>query len=210
VIEVVSSVGMKAALERLRLDGCRFKFGTGAALKRELDAGLRYDVLILFPEMMQGMSGVRAVARSCLAMGVRAGAARPDISSVEKLRAALRSARSIAYSREGKSGVLMAALVERLGMTQELAPKTIRETRAGGAAFNLAEGKAELAFTIAAEIVPVEGAQLAAFLPGEVRECVTFAATAAPGAGAEAAGFIQRLRSPEAAAAYESCGLEPP
>ena len=194
MIEVVSSVGMKAAIEKLRLDGYRFKFGTGAALERELDAGLRCDVAILFPEMLQGWDRVRPVARSCLAMGVRIGAAKPDISSVEKLRTALRAAKSIAYSKEGKSGVLMAAIVERLGMASELASKTIRETRAGGAAFNLAEGKAELA----------------AYLPAEIRECVTFAVGAAPGRGDEAAALIERLRSPEAAAAYESCGLELP
>lgn len=218
MIQVVSSVGLKAALEKMRIDECRFTFGTGAALMRELDAGLQCDVAILFPEMLEDMArggriaagSVRAVARSCLGMGVRTGAPKPDIGSVESLRATLRAAKSIAYSKEGKSGVLMAALVERLGLTEELASKTLRETRAGGAAFNLAEGRAQLAFTIAAEIVPVPGAELAGFLPAEVQQCVTFAAGVAPGAGAQAAALVERLRSPAAAAAYQSCGLELP
>ena len=218
MIQVVSSVGMKAALEKMRLEGCEFSFGTGAALKRALDAGLDCDVAILFPEMLEDMVGkgkiaaasILAVAKSCLALGVRAGAPKPDIGSIEALRATLRAAKSIAYSLEGKSGVLMAGVVERLGLAQELAPKTLRETRPGGAAFNLAEGKAQLAFTIAAEIVPVAGAELAGFLPAGVRQCVTFAAGIAPGAGAQAAALVDRLRSPQAAGIYQSCGLELP
>ena len=212
MLRVVSSVGLKAALEKLRPEGCTFTFGTGAALKRELDAGLPFDVVILFPEMLEQMkvASSHAIAKSCLAMGVRAGAPRPDIGSAEMLATALRQAKSLAYSREGKSGVLMAQIVERLGLTSELASKTLRETRPGGAAFNLAEGRAELAFTIAAEIVPVPGAELAAFLPAEVQQCVTFAAGVAPHAPAQAAELVGRLRSPEAARAYRSSGLEQP
>jgi molybdate transport system substrate-binding protein len=150
------------------------------------------------------------VAKSWLSLGVRSGSPAPDISSVAALCAALRAAKSIAYSKEGKSGMLMAALVERLGLTAELAARTIRETRPGGAAFNLAEGKAELAFTIASEIVPVAGARLAGRLPPEVAQCVTFAAGFSPGADAAAQAFVERLRSPAAAPAFVSSGLELP
>ena len=211
MIRVVSSVGLKAALGKLRPEGCTFTFGTGAALKRELDAGLPFDVAILFPEMLQEMqvASSHPIAKSCLAMGVRTGAPKPDIGSTRSLVKTLRDARSIAYSREGKSGVLMAQIVEGLGLTAELAAKTVRETRPGGAAFNLAEGRAELAFTIAAEIVPVPGAELAAFLPPEVRQCVTFAAGVSRDAPAGAAKLVERLRSAEAAGAYRSSGLEP-
>lgn len=212
MIRVVASVGLKAALENLRPEGCQFNFGTGAALKRELDAGLPFDVVILFPEILEEMklASSHPIAKSCLAMGVRAGAPRPDISSTELFVKTLREAKTIAYSLEGKSGVLMAQIVERLGLTAKLAAKTVRETRPGGAAFNLAEGRAELAFTIAAEIVPVPGAELAAFLPPEVQQCVTFAAGVAPGAPAEAAKLVALLRSEEAAHAYRSSGLELP
>ena len=212
MIRVVSSVGLKAALEKLRPEGCQFTYGTGAALKRELDAGLPFDVVVLFPEMLEEMklASRHAIAKSCLAMGVRTGAAKPDISSTHALVETLREAKSIAYSLEGKSGVLVAQIVERLGLTSVLAAKTVRETRPGGAAFNLAEGRAELAFTIAAEIVPVPGAELAAFLPAEVQQCVTFAAGVAPHAPARAAQLVERLRSAEAAHAYRSSGLEQP
>ena len=219
MIEVLSSVGLKAVLDKLAPTGCRIRYGTGAALEREIESGAAFDVALLFPEMLERLAGrgriapgaPQAVAKSWLSLGVRAGSTAPDISSVAALRTALRAARSISYSKEGKSGMLMAALVERLGLAAELAAKTIRETRPGGAAFNLAEGTAELAFTIASEIVPVPGARLAGRLPPEVAQCVTFAAGFSPGADAAAAqAFVGLLRSPTAAQAFESSGLELP
>ena len=213
MITVLSSVGLKAALHKLSPPGCRIRYGTGAALEREIQAGAAFDVALLFPEMLERIAAVpsQVVAKSWLSLGVRTDSPAPDISSVAALRTALIAARSIAYSKEGKSGMLMAALVERLGLAAELAPKTIRETRPGGAAFNLAEGRAELAFTIASEIVPVAGARLAGRLPPEVGQCVTFAAGFSPGADAAAAqALVERLRSPAAARAFESSGLELP
>lgn len=213
MIEVLSSVGLRAALDRLAPAGSRIRYGSGAALEREIKAGAAFDVALLFPEMLArlGIGPSQPVAKSWLSLAVPEGSAAPDISSVEKLRKALLSAKSIAYSKEGLSGMLMAGVVERLGMTQQLAAKTIRETRPGGAAFNLAEGRAELAFTIASEIVPVAGARLAGRLPPEVAQCVTFAAGVSPRAGAPSArAFVEGLRSRAAAQAFESSGLELP
>jgi molybdate transport system substrate-binding protein len=213
VIEVLSSVGLRAAIEKLSPAGCRIRYGTGAALEREIGAGATFDVALLFPDMLERIGAVpsQAVAKSWLSLGVRAGIRAPDISSVAALRGALLAAKSIAYSKDGKSGMLMAAIVERLGLAAELAPKTIRETRPGGAAFNLAEGRAELAFTIASEIVPVAGARLAGRLPPEVGQCVTFASGFSRGADTVAAqAFVALLRSPAAAQAFESSGLELP
>lgn len=219
MIEVLSSIGMKAALEKIGPAGCRIEYTTGAAVERRIEGGAPFDVALLFPAMLERLArqqkiaagSIRPVAKSWLSAAVRAGAAAPDLSSVPALVAALRSAGSIAYSREGQSGVLMAEVIECLGLTRELAAKTIRETRAGGAAFNLGEGRAELAFTIAAEIVAVPGATLAGGLPAELAQCVTFAAGLSPRADAGAAEeFLALLRTPAAARAYASSGLEQP
>src|SRR5262249_36020894 len=51
-------------------------------------------------------------AKSRIGVAVRAGAHRPDISSVEALKGALKSARSIAYSRS-LSGIHVAGLLEK-------------------------------------------------------------------------------------------------
>lgn len=195
MIEVLSSIGMKAALEKIGPAGCRIEYTTGAAVERRIEGGAPFDVALLFPAMLERLArqqkiaagSIRPVAKSWLSAAVRAGAAAPDLSSVPALVAALRSAGSIAYSREGQSGVLMAEVIECLGLTRELAAKTIRETRAGGAAFNLGEGRAELA------------------------QCVTFAAGLSPRADAGAAEeFLALLRTPAAARAYASSGLEQP
>ena len=145
-----------------------------------------------------------------MAVGVRKGARKPDLGSVDALKRALLEAQAIAYSKEGWSGVYAAKLVERLGLTQALAAKTVLETRPGGAAFNLAEGRAELALTIAAEIVPVAGAELAGPLPGEAALWVEFAAGVAPHADAAAVrSLVESIQSPAGAAALRAAGMEP-
>jgi hypothetical protein len=100
------------------------------------------------------------------------------------------------------------AVVERLGL-EELAPKTLRETRPGGAAFNLlAEGGRERA-TLAAEIVPVAGAELAGFLPAGAAMRYLWWRASRPGARPQAAALVERLRGSQATGTYRSW-IEPP
>ena len=63
------------------------------------------------------------LVRSFVGMAVKAGAAKPNIATVEAFTATLRSARSIAYSRAGASGLFFAGLLQRLGMTEEINAK---------------------------------------------------------------------------------------
>ncbi|MGQ0652985.1 MAG: tripartite tricarboxylate transporter substrate-binding protein [Betaproteobacteria bacterium] len=151
-MKVLSSIGMKAALER------------------RIDAGMIEELAA------QRKTGApRPLARWYMAVGVRSGASKPDLGSTEAFKRALLEAKSIAYSKEGWSGRHAAKVVRELGLAEALAERTVLETRPGGAAVNLAEGKAELALTIAAEIVPVPGAELAGAFPGEVGLWVGFA-----------------------------------
>ncbi len=208
-MKVLSSVGMKAALERLALPH-DIEFSTAALLKKRIDAGERFDTAILMPSMIETFAVPKMLARSQMAVGVRSGARKPDIGSVEALKRALLEAKSIAYSKEGWSGVYAAKLVERLGLKDALAAKTVLETRPGGAALNLGEGRAELALTIAAEIVPVPGAEVAGPLPGDAALWVEFAIGAAPHADAAAVrGLVESIQSPAGAAALRAAGLEP-
>ena len=210
-MKVLSSVGMKAALERLGLPH-DFVFDTASKLKRRIEAGERFDVAILMPQMIEALhlGTPRVLAKSPMSVGVRSGARKPDIGSVDALKRALVEAKAIAYSKEGWSGVYAAKLVERLGLKDALAGKTVLETRPGGAAFNLGEGKAEIALTIAAEIVPVPGAELAGPLPGDAALWVEFAIGAAPHADAAAVrSLVESIQSPAGAAALRAAGLEP-
>jgi molybdate transport system substrate-binding protein len=151
------------------------------------------------------------VAKVGIGVAVKPGAAKPDLSSAEALKRALLSAKAIAYSKQGQSGAMMAEIIERLGIADQMTPKTILETRSGLAAAPVAEGKADLAFTLTSEILPVPGVELAGPLPAEVQRYVVFTGGigSASKEPAAAKAFLDFLKAPAAAPVLKSKGMEP-
>src|SRR4029450_12015028 len=106
--------------------------GTGAALEKRISEGPA-DLIALGPEAMsERVKKGDAVANSVtpymlagLGISVRAGAPKPDISTVEAYKATLLAAKSIGYSR-GCSGEHVAQGIEQLGLTETLKAKTVR------------------------------------------------------------------------------------
>src|SRR5437764_11301420 len=70
---------------------------------------------------------VTPFVRAGLGLSVRAGATKPDISTVEAYKATLLAAKSIGYSR-GCSGTNIGEGIEQLGLTRQLKDKTIFTT----------------------------------------------------------------------------------
>jgi molybdate transport system substrate-binding protein len=223
-IKVISSVGVKTVLEELAPQferasehEVKISFGTAVPLKRQIDAGETFDVVILTPALVLAKQGKIApgsasnVAKSGIGVAIRQGAPKPDIGSTDAFKKTVLAARMIAYSKEGQSGAVMARLMERLGIAEEMKAKTILETRSGGVALNVVEGKADLAFNLISEILPIAGAELAGPLPAELQSYVVFAA----GIGAttketEAAkAFINFLKAPAAVPVLKTKGMEP-
>src|SRR6202795_1416492 len=64
------------------------------------------------------------LARSLIGMVVRAGAAKPDIGSVEAFRSTLLAAKSIAYSDSGSGTYLSTTLFPKLGVADQVAGKS--------------------------------------------------------------------------------------
>jgi molybdate transport system substrate-binding protein len=151
------------------------------------------------------------VAKVGIGVAFRAGAPKPDISTVDTFKRALINAKSIAYSKEGQSGTAMAAIIERLGLSAQLKDKTVLETRSGMTAATVVEGKAELAFTLISEILPIAGAQVAGPLPAEIQTYVVFTAgiSAAMKDAAAAKSFINFFKSPAAVPVLKTSGMEP-
>lgn len=225
-IKVITSVGVKAILEELAPQFERasehklnITFGTAVPLKRQIDAGETFDVVILVPSMVEDLvkqgkvaAGTSTnVAKSGIGVGILKGAPKPDIGTADAFKKTLLAAKSIAYSKEGQSGTAMARLIERLGIAAEMTPKTILETRPGGAVLNVVEGKADLGFNLISEILPIAGAEVAGPLPAELQSYVVFAAgigaTAKDTAAAKA--FIDFLKAPAAVPVLKAKGMEP-
>lgn len=150
------------------------------------------------------------LARSSIGMAVRAGAPKPDISSVAALKRTLLQAKSIAYSASVSGRYLTTELFPRLGIADQVMGKSRRiEGERVGAV--VARGEAEIGFQQISELLPVPGIDYVGPLPPEVQRTSVFSAGVAAGSrnanGARA--LIRCLASPEASAAVAKSGLEP-
>jgi molybdate transport system substrate-binding protein len=224
-VKVVSTVAARSTLEALKPlfeastpHRVEFLFGTAAPLKRQIEGGESFDVTVLTPAMIDDLarSGkVDAASRSDfgrtgLGIGSRKGEAAPDIASADSLKRALQQTKGITYTREGQSGAAARALIDRLGLTEELKPRTHVDTRTGGALLAVEEGKSDLGFSFITEILSSPGLQLVGSIPDDLQAYMTLSAGISGSARDAAASkaFVQFLRSEKARAVMKGKGME--
>ncbi len=193
--------------------------GTGAeSIPNRLRRGETADVVIVAAEALDDLikdgvvvAGSRVdLARSTIAMAVRAGARKPDISSADALKRALLDAQSVAYSASVSGDYLVNELFPRLGIAGQMAGKgrRIERERVGAV---VARGDAEIGFQQLSELLPVPGIEIVGPLPAEAQRVTIFAAgIATHSAHPDAArAFIRFLASPAAADVVLRSGMEP-
>jgi molybdate transport system substrate-binding protein len=154
------------------------------------------------------------LARSQVGMVVREGAPKPDIGSVEAFRRVLLSAKSIAYSDSGSGTYLSATLFARLGVADQVLPKSrkVRGPPSGEpVAAVVARGEAEIGFQQVSELIHVPGVTYVGALPAELQPGFSFAgAVTVIARQPEAATALLRfLSSPDAAPVLIKAGLAP-
>jgi molybdate transport system substrate-binding protein len=145
-----------------------------------------------------------------VAVAVRKGAQKPDLSSGEALKRAVLAARSIVYST-GPSGIYLSRLFERMGIADSIRAKVIQvQGEPTGAV--VARGDAELGFQQTSELLPVAGIDIVGPLPPDVQEITTFCGGVHVGAvqPAAAKALLEFFISPEAAPVIRRTGMEPP
>jgi molybdate transport system substrate-binding protein len=193
--------------------------GTGTdSIPSRLQRGEPVDVVIVADAALDQlikdgrvMAGSRVdLARSSIGMAVRAGARKPDISSVDALRRTLLEAKSIASSASVSGVYISTELFQRLGIADQVVGKSKRIDRERVGAV-VARGEAEIGFQQISELLPVPGIDYVGPLPPEVQRVTVFSAGVAVGSkNADAARTLIRfLASPEAASAVTKSGLEP-
>jgi molybdate transport system substrate-binding protein len=225
-VKVMSSGGLKAVITGIadafaRASGRKLTpvFGPPATIKGRIEDGEVVDVAVLAAPLIdtlvsQGkLAGATELARSGLGIAVRAGAPKPDISTVAAFTRTLLAAKSIVAgdpAAGGASAIHFQSVIERLKIAEELRPKLKLNSGSYNAEF-VARGEAELAIQQISEILPVKGAELVGPLPPGVQVTTVFKAAIGANAGEPAAAreLIAFLKSREGAHVIAATGMEP-
>jgi len=165
--------------------------GTGEfSIPNRLKRGEIADIVIVSDELLRQLideglvlaEGRTPLARSSIGLAVRAGAPKPDVSTVDALRRTLLDAKSIAYSASVSGQYLTTELCQRLGIADEVLGKSrlIGGGERTGAV--VARGEAEIAFQQMSELLPVPGIAHITPLPAEVQKVAVFSAGVAASA----------------------------
>jgi len=191
---------------------------THNAIPIRLERGEAIDVVILAAPALADLikqGKVRAgsrvdLVRSNIGMAVKAGAPKPDISTVDALKRTLLAAKSIAYSDSASGVYLSTELFPKLGIADQIKDRT-RKIEADPVGGVVAKGEAEIGFQQISELRPVKGIDIVGPLPPGAQRVTIFAAgipaTSVHPEAAEA--LIQWLASPAAYPAIKRSGLEP-
>jgi molybdate transport system substrate-binding protein len=180
---VVSGVSdLAPAYEKLTGHKVIVRFEPTDTMNQKINSGAPADIAALQPQQVdafikQGkmVEGSRTnFAQAGVGVAVKAGAPRPDISTVEAFKASMLNAKSIGYSRGG-SGTIAAQVMEKLGIADQLKAKTKFIDGIPVAAV-VAKGDVEVGLQQINVIIPVEGADYIGPLPGELQQTVLFAA----------------------------------
>lgn len=212
VVTVLEKVGPQ--FEKDTGHKLRVTMGLSSELVARINANEAFDVIAVPPAVLDGLIAKGKAAagskmllmRSANAVLVRAGAAKPDVSSVDAFKRALLNAKSIGYLPV--PGVPQ--LIEKLGLKETLAARTtIPNTDT--VADLVAKGEVELAITGITQAYTVPGVALAGPLPAEVQFYVPFggAVSASSQAPDAARALLTFLKSAAAVRVIKEQGMEP-
>jgi molybdate transport system substrate-binding protein len=223
-VKVLASTAVKAVVEEL---GPQFEtasenklvasFGPAAMLKTQIDQGAAFDVAILTAPLTDALAASgkldpasrAVVARAGLGVAVRAGAAKPDVSTPDALKRMLLDATSIGFNGVGASRAGIEAMMAKLGIADALKAKIRLLDKSAPLA--VATGEVEVGLGPVSEILPVAGVQLAGAFPAELQSYLVFAAGVASASKQSdpAKALIKALTAPAAAAVLKAKGMQP-
>ena len=223
---VMSSVGARSVMDELgpqfeRASGVvlSFRYDTAAALRRAIENGARFDVAVLTSPVMSVLTAANKIAgadqstfaSALIAVAVKHGAAKPDISTLEMFVQTLLSADKISYAKEGASGRHFQRVVKQLNLDEALSDKLLPMSGAKEIEA-VADGLATLGVQLTSEILPVKGVDLVGPLPGDLqnRTELKIAVSAESKSADLARRFITYATSSAAADVIRAKGMIPP
>jgi molybdate transport system substrate-binding protein len=183
----------------------------------QLGRGVVVDVVILSREGLGDLAGAGRIATgtdadlatAAIGVAVRAGAAKPDVSTIEGFKQALLNAKFVAVPASTSGIFLTTEVFPRLGIASRINTKIM--PRGSQAAALVVNGEADLVVQPVSELINVHGLDYAGPIPMEVQLIQMFAAAVVSGSKEIEAGkrLIAFLASGRAAAAIKANGMEP-
>jgi molybdate transport system substrate-binding protein len=225
-IRVLCSNGIRAAMQQLmpaaeKATGRKvvIEFSASTLLKKEIDAGKPFDLVIVTPGIIDDLakSGTLAagsktdIARSDLAVGIKTGSARDDISAPDAMKKRLLAAKTVTWTDGGASAPAVLEMFRALGIAEQMKPKSVLQKTPGRPAESIAQGENELMFAPISEIQTVKGVEVLGKFPREFQKPVVMTAgIAAHAKDAEGASkLVAYLVSAEAVPALQATGMQP-
>jgi molybdate transport system substrate-binding protein len=167
-----------------------------------------YDDLVKAGKLV---AGSRAdFIKSSAGVAVRAGAAKPDISTPEAFKAALLGAKSVGISK-GPSGQYMVTLLDRLGIADAIKPKAVFTEAGQRVGTVIANGQAEIGVQQITELLASPGIDYIGPLPPALQTSIVYTTAASTNAKEKeaAAAFAKFLNSEAVVPIAKKMGLDP-
>lgn len=192
--------------------------GGGVDVAKRVAAGEYFDVVVLAGNAVDKLIADNHLrppridlVRSGIAVAVREGARRPDVSDEGALRAAVEGAASLSYST-GPSGTYLEKLFERWGILEQLRPRIVVPPPGVPVGSLVADGRAALGFQQLSELQSLPGIQVLGPLPGPVQHYTVFsgAVTDCTRHAEEARALLMYLARPEHAELKRQLGMDAP
>ncbi|MDQ6923393.1 MAG: substrate-binding domain-containing protein [Pseudomonadota bacterium] len=198
----------------------KIQFNTTPQIAQRLAAGEAYDLVIAPPDAIaKAAQDGKVVADTRIAVGrvgggvvVRNGAPAPDIASVDALKRALLAADSVVYNT-ASSGIYLDKLFEKMGILEQLKPKTTRYPDGASVMEHVSKGRGnEIGFGAITEIKSYEpkGVKLVGPLPADAQNYTSYEAAMTTRATSPEAvkAVLNQMATPAGKAALAAGGME--
>ena len=192
----------------------RVQYANNPIIKEQIEAGAKFDVVILEPQMLEELStagwvnkaSIVNLAKVGLALVSKEGAPAIDIGTVESFKKILLSSKSIAYTADGHSGAVFLRTLEKIGISNEMKPKLVPVV---GRFSTLAVTEGTAQYTAFPPVALGPGLQIAGRFPEEIQTYIGVSAAAASRTVVHASvrSFLEYLQSDSSMAMFKAMGF---
>ncbi|MGB6451327.1 MAG: substrate-binding domain-containing protein [Steroidobacteraceae bacterium] len=189
----------------------------GVDVAKRVQAGEAVDAVVLASTAIEKLivegkllAGSRVdLAKSGVAIAVRSGAARPDVSTEDAIKRAVLEARTLSYST-GPSGVYLEKLFERWGILEKIRSRIVVPPPGVPVGSLVASGAADLGFQQLSELMNLASIEVVGPLPPAIQTLTTFSGgiSVRSGAPETARALLDYMASPPALNVKQKHGMD--